>query len=180
MADDELYYTAAEALTYAKRQGYPFGKSKFYGDLKYVPRVENKFAKKEIDKYIKPHIKAASGLDVGVQDKTALEVAILQEDLRQKKKKNDVGDGLYILRSEVEQLHAAKLQHLTASFEGFIQSKVTEIINRCGGDSTKAQDLIFFCLEEVRVYLDEYAVPCRYSMPLKEKEEGAKDAGKAI
>ena len=161
----ELYFNKAEGLEYAKKQGYPFGKSKFYADLKYVPRVDNKFAKKEIDKYIKGKVIGASGAAVDGERKAELEVQILEEDLRKKKFKNDVEDGEYILRTEVELIHSAKLQHLMSAIDGFFQSKVPAMVTLCEGNKEKVAELRAFCIESLGDYFDDYATPCVYNIP---------------
>ena len=166
MAEEELYFNKTEAFKYAERQGYPFKKSKFFNDLKYIPRKDNKFAKKEIDKHIKEKVIGASGAAVDGERKAQLEVDILEEDLRKKKLKNDVEEGKYILRSEVEQLHASKAQHLKTGLEGFFLSLSAVMVEVCGGEADKVPDLRELCLTELAKHLDGYAKPCRYSVPV--------------
>lgn len=166
MGEAELHFNKKEAFEYSERMGYPFKKSKFYNDLKYVPRVGNKFSKIEIDKYIKDKIIGTSGAAVDGDKKAQLEIENLEEDLRKKKFKNDIDEGKYIPLSEAEIIHSSKLQHLFSAMEGFFQSKISAMIEKCKGNMEQEQELRSFCLKEFTIYFDEYAKPCQYIVPL--------------
>ena len=166
--NEELYFNKASALEYATRQGYPFGKSKFYADLKYVPRKGNQFAKKEIDKYIKPLIVGASGLTASDESSEKL-----RHDTRTSKARADrlefdleVSQGLYIPISDVEKELAHRGALLKIGIESFFTTSVRNMIEICNGDSDKEGPFINYCLDAMEDHFDQYSKDVNFDVPV--------------
>ena len=168
MIDTELYFNTADALEYAKNQGYPFGKSKFYADLKYVPRVNNKFAKKEIDKYIKDKVINASGLTASDESGEKL-----RHDTRTSKARADklefdleVSKGLYIALSDVEKELAHRGGLLKTGIDNFFTTQGRTMINVCGGAQEKEGAFVNYCLESIEDHFDQYSKNIEFDVPV--------------
>ncbi|MCK5235834.1 MAG: hypothetical protein KAR06_02520 [Deltaproteobacteria bacterium] len=167
---------------YLVKMGYKMGKSKLNSklaaNLKSMPRKDGVWNQAQIDRYAEGNFEKMNGVTINVEQKVQLEIDILKEDLRKKRFKNDVEDGEYIPRSEVEKVHSAKLQHLMSAIDGFFQSKTSSIITLCEGNTEKVAEVKAYCIEEIGNYFDEYATPCVYTIPISspiEKEEEAID-----
>lgn len=163
----ELYFNKAEGLEYAKKQGYPFGKSKFYADLKYVPRVDNKFAKKEIDKYIKDKVINASGLTASDESSEKL-----RHDTRTSKARADklefdleVSKGLYIALSDVEKELAHRAGLLKTGIDNFFTTQGRTMINVCEGAQEKEGAFVNYCLESIEDHFDQYSKDIEFDVP---------------
>ena len=176
--NEELYFNTADALEYAKRQGYPFGKSKFYVDLKYVPRVNNKFSKKEIDKYIKNKIINSSGLTASDESSEKL-----RQDTRAAKARADklefdldVSKGLYIPISDVEKELAHRGALLKTGIDNFFTTQGRTMIDICGGSQEKEGAFVNYCLESIEDHFDQYSKDIEFDVPAvnlnDEKSEG--------
>ena len=167
MAEEELYFNTADALEYAKRQGYPFGKSKFYADLRFVPRVGNKFAKKEIDKYIKPKIINSDGLTASDESSEKL-----RQDTRTAKARADklefelgISKGLYIPISDLEKELAHRGALLKTGIDNFFNMNGRKMIEKCNGNPEKESILIKYCLDEVENHFDQYSKDIEFDVP---------------
>ena len=167
MIDTELYFNTADALEYAKNQGYPFGKSKFYADLKYVPRVNNKFAKKEIDKYIKDKVINASGLTASDESGEKLRQDTRAAKVRADKLEFDldVSKGLYIPISDVEKELAHRGALLKTGIDNFFTTQGRTMINICEGSQEKEGVLVNYCLESVEDHFDQYSKDIEFDVP---------------
>ena len=166
--NEELYFNTADALEYAKRQGYPFGKSKFYADLKFVPRVGNKFSKKEIDKHIKPMIINSSGMTASDESNEKL-----RQDTRAAKARADklefdleVSKDLYIPISDLEKELAHRGALLKTGIDNFFNANGRGMIEKCGGNPEKESVLIKYCLDEVENHFDQYSKDIEFDVPV--------------
>lgn len=176
--NEELYFKTADALDYALRQGYPFGKSKFYADMKYIPRVDKKFAKSEIDKYIKDKIIGSSGLTAS--DDAAEKI---RQDARASKGRadkyefeNEVARGLYIPISDLEKELAHRGALLKIGIESFFTTSVRDMIEICNGDSDKEGPFINYCLDAMEDHFDQYSKDVDFDVPVVNLEsEGIED-----
>lgn len=175
--NEELYFKTVDALEYAKRQGYPFGKSKFYADLKYIPRVDNKFAKIEIDKYIKDKIVGSSGLTAS--DEAGEKV---RQDTRASKARadklefeNEVARGLHIPISDLEKELAHRGALLKAGIENFFTTFTRDMIEICGGDSDKEGPFINYCLNAMEDHFDQYSKDMEFDVPVVNLEVEAEE-----
>ncbi len=168
MAEEELYFNTADALEYAKRQGYPFGKSKFYADLRFVPRVGNKFAKKEIDKYIKPKIINSDGLTASDESSEKL-----RQDTRTSKARADklefelgISKGLYIPISDLEKELAHRGALLKTGINNFFTTQGSTMIDICGGSQGKEGAFVSYCLESIEDHFDQYSKDIEFDVPV--------------
>lgn len=166
--NEELYFNIANALEYAKRQGYPFGKSKFYADLKYVPRVNNKFSKKEIDKHIKLQIINSSGLTASDESSEKL-----RQDTRAAKARADklefeheIAQGRYIPLSEVEKMLSGRAALLRSGIENYFKSFIPKMIALAEGKQENVQEVISFCDIEIETLFDNYSQDMEFETPL--------------
>ena len=170
--EEELYLTAAAALRYAERQGYPFGKSKFYIDLKYIPKKGNKFAKNEIDKYIKDLIIQSSGLTASDEaaEKIRQETRAARGRADKLEFQNEVAHGLYIPITELEKELSGRASLLKGGIENFFETHGRKMIEESGGDPSKEGDLVNYCLEEIDNHFDQYSRNMEFDVPVINSE----------
>lgn len=179
MAENLTFNNPTVVHNYLVNMGYKMGKSKLNSklanNLKSMPRKEGVWTQAQIDRYAEGNFLKMNGASVDSSIKAKLEEDILREDLRRKKFKNNVDHGKYIPVSEVEKLHSAKLQHLRSAIDGFFQSKVPTIITLCEGNTEKVAEVKAFCINELDDYLDEYASPCVYTIPMATSTENEEE-----
>ena len=177
--DLDFFNTKADVLSYLEFEGWDVKKSKLYKDMKHVPKTDGGYLKADVDMYAKLRLVKSNGavVDMDSGEKTRQEIRVAAARAEKLEMENDIMQGKYILRAEVEQLHASKAQHLKTALQGFFQSQAAMIIETSEGDASRAADVREFCLLELAKFLNEYAKPCRYSVPLISVSEDREDNG---
>ena len=165
---DEHLGTKAKVLVYLDAEGWDVKRSKLYKDLQHVPKTKGGYLKADVDMYAKLRLVRADGpvVEMDSAEKTKQEIRVTTARAEKFELENEIFKGKFILRSEVEQLHASKAHHLKTGLEGFFQSQAAMMVEVCGGDPDKVADLREFCLAEFAKHLNEYSKSCRYSVPV--------------
>lgn len=172
-----------EVHRYLKKGGFDLGdskcNSKLAKDLKGILKKDGYWLQDDIDNYAKfgelKRLGGAMSADAALvaEEIKAAELRLAVGKANEIEHKNKVAVGKYILRSEVEQLHASKAQHLKSGLEGHFRSQAAVMVETCGGDPDKAADLRESCLAALAKLLNEYSKPCRYSVPVVSNTEEA-------
>jgi len=164
---NESFEKKTQVLEYLQEEGWDIKKSKLFTDLKSVPRTKGCYLKKDVDMYAKLRLVKADGpeRENDSAEKTRQEIRVASARAEKLEMENEILQGKYILRSEVEQLHASKAHHLKSGLIGFFQSQTSVMVELCDGDQDKAAELREYCMRELRKHLNEYSKSCRYSVP---------------
>lgn len=184
---DEARFTVPEALEYLKAQGFKIEKTKLYDEKAIVgfTAVDNAvtFAKKDLDKYAKKFLSLLSGADSNnAEDKLKWETKIAEQKFNDMAFEAKIKEGKYILRSEVEQMLAARAAFLKDSLgPGFIHSRASKIVEIVKGNPDNIPELIEFWLRQIEEVFDYYSKPMRFEVPIALlEEEMAKNEEKGV
>lgn len=171
------FKTVLDALDYLKAAGWKVEKSKLYADQHIIGREKDgTFSQKALDKYAKTYLQKLDGSDADAaglaQIKLQLEIDILEEKKKEEIRENEIADGKWVLKSEVEQKHTGKLALFLIAIDNFINSGELEAaIDIVRGDREKAADFKNFIKKEFRAALSEYAKQPVFTVPQKTIKE---------
>lgn len=169
-----------EVLVYLKSEGWKIEKTKLYADEHKISREEDgTFAKKAVDDYARLCLKQLDGSDQsdeGLAKKTAqVELDILEEKKKEAIRENEIEDGRWVLRSDVESMLAGRASLLKSGLgPEFIHAHAGAVIRLTGGDTGKAPDLIEYWLNAMEEHFDRYSRPMEFAAPAganNQKEE---------
>ena len=83
-----------------------------------------------------------------------------------------IKQGMYILRSEIEQMLAARAAFLKDNLgQGFIHSRASKIAEIMQGNAERIPDLIEFWLRHIDEVFDYYSKPMKFEVPMSAVEE---------
>lgn len=176
----EARFAAPEALNYLNSEGFKIQNSKLYEDKNIIGyKTENNiitFAKKDLDKYAKKFLTPLSAGDSNMADrKMAAEANIAEQKFKDMEFEAKIKEGQYILRSEVEQMLAARAAFLKDNLgSSFIHSRAAKIAEILKGDPDRIPELIEFYLKQVDEVFDYYSKPLKFEVPavLLQEQEG--------
>ena len=162
-----------EALEYLQSEGWKVKKTKLSADRnKIVCESDGTFTKKAIDEYAGRALKKTDGSDKAAVDdarrKAKLELDILDEDFKKKKRANEIESGLWTRTSDIESMLAARAALLKNGIgPEFIHTYAPQLITLVNGDQAKAPDLIEFWLKEVEEFMNRYSAPVEFVVPMQ-------------
>lgn len=175
-----------EALAYLKGEGWKVEKSKLYADQgKITKEKDGTYTVKALDEYARLCLQRLDGSDAegrGAADtKARLENEILEEKKKKFQRDNEIEEDKWILKSEVEQKHTAKLALLLIAVGNFTQGgkldEAAEII--ISGGREKMPEFRAVLKREFRAILGEYSKKPDFAVPKQiavEAEEMIRDA----
>ena len=150
-----------------QENGWQVSKSTVYnriGKAKLLPREDGLFHLKDVKKYAKTFLKRR---DTGkrLQDeqddlqrkKARLEVDKLEIEIERAKHKQEVEEGAYIPRDQLEIELASRAAVLDAGIAHFFQSDAGNWINLVGGDQRKLPELISVLMSAKDGFMNQYA-----------------------
>jgi hypothetical protein len=170
-------YTISEAVDYLKSQGYKIEKSKLYEDKHIIGFSTSKgsavFEEKALDKYAKKFLFLLSGSDVASpEEKLKWETKIAEQKFNDMAFEAKVKQGMYVLKSEVEQMLAARAAFLKDNLgSGFIHSRAAKIAELLKGNPDNIPELIEFYLKHIEEVFDYYSKPMKFTVPMSAVEE---------
>lgn len=175
--EERRFANLLDVLDYLKDAGWKVEKSKLYADKRIiVQEPDGSYTKKAADDYARlclPRLDSSDdNLIEPATQKAALEVALLEQRHREALRENEIQEGLWVLRSEAEKKHTAKLAILLTAIDNFIQGhKTEEAIALVKGDRETAQEFRAFLRREFRGMLYEYAKPPEFAVPVQAMDE---------
>lgn len=179
-ADPEArrFANPTEIHEYLEAEGWKVSQRKVYEDQGKIPKEKNgTYSKKEVDTYARLSLTRLDGSDLfepGMADKINIEINIAKEKLKKITLENQIEAGKWVLKSEVEQKHTAKLALFLNAIDNFIYSgKIEEAVEMVKGDKDKAPDMKAFIKKEFRGLLGEYARRPEFTVSVKSMEEAA-------
>lgn len=169
---EEARFSVPEAVEYLKGQGYKIERSKLYEEKSIVgfTTVANAvaFLKKDLDKYAKKFLSLLAESESNNADaKMKWDAKIAEQKFKDMEFEAKIKEGQYILRSEVEQMLAARAAFLKDNLgAGFIHSRAPKIAEILKGDSARTPELIEFWLKQIEEVFDFYSKPMRFEVPV--------------
>lgn len=177
---EEARIIITDALLYLKEQGWKIEKSKLYEEKSIIGyKIINNnitFKKIDLDKYARKFLKPMSETDSStIEDKLKWDARISEQKFKDMELEAKIKEGLYILKSEVEQLLAARAAFLKDNLgQGFIHSRASKLIEIVEGNSDHTPELIDYWLKQIEEVFDYYSKPMRFEVPavmVNEEEE---------
>lgn len=168
-AGDRVFRNRVEALEYLKTQGYAIEKSKLYADAKagrLKLQADKSISLRDLERYVKainlekPAEKAPPGGSVSGVDKQRHETELAREMARERKRRNDVAEGLLMPREQVHLELAGRVTALEAGFKHDLSVDVPGIMDQADriADKTERNRFISSRLHDlVDRRLNEYA-----------------------
>ena len=180
---EEAVFTVPEALNYLNSQGFKIQNSKLYEDKSIInfKTVNNiiTFLKKDLDKYAKKFLNLLAESDSNnAEEKMKWDAKIAEQKFKDMEFEAKIKDGMYVLKSEVEQMLAARAAFLKENLgSGFIHSRAPKITEIIQGNTDRIPELIEFWLKQIEEVFDYYSKPLRFEVPaISITEEDTDDA----
>jgi len=177
---EEAMLSVPDAVEYLRAQGFKIEKSKLYEEKAIVgyKTINNAvtFMKKDLDKYAKKLLTllTESGAN-NAEEKMKWETKIAEQKFKDMEFEARIKEGIYVLKSEVEQMLAARAAFLKDNLgQGFIHSRAARIAEILKGNPDLIPELIEFYLKHIEEVFDYYSKPMRFEVPaalINEEEE---------
>ena len=167
---EKARFTVPEAVEYLKSQGYKIEKSKLYSEKALVgyTTIDNAvtFSKKDIDKYAKKFLNLLSGSDAdNADEKMKWDARIAEQKFKDMEFEAKIKEGMYVLKSEVEQMLAARAAFLKDNLgQSFIHSRAPKIAEIIQGNTERIPELIELWLQQIEEVFDYYSKPMRFEV----------------
>lgn len=176
---EEACFAVPGAVEYLKSEGYKIEERKLYYDKAIVgyTTINNAvtFTKKDLDKYAKKFLNPLSESDSNNADaKMKWDARIAEQKFKDMEFEAKIKQGMYILKSDVEQMLAARAAFLKDNLgQGFIHARASKIAEIIQGNTEHIPELIDFWLKQIEEIFDYYSKPMRFEVPtsLLESEE---------
>lgn len=174
-------YIVSEAVEYLRSQGYKIEKSKLYEDKHIIGFSTSNgsavFKETALDKYAKKFLSLLSGSDVvSPEEKLKWETKIAEQKFNDMAFEAKIKGGAYVLKSEVEQMLAARAAFLKDNLgQGFIHSRAPKIAEILKGNPDNIPELIEFYLKHIEEVFDYYSKPMKFEVPMSAVEEFLKN-----
>jgi len=174
---ERRFVNLTEVADYLKIEGWKIKKSKLYENKRIIAQEpDGSYTKKAVDDYARLCLSRLDNSDDNLiepaKQKATLEVALLEQRHREALRDNEIEEGLWVLRSDTEKQHTAKLALLLTAVDNFIQGhKTEEAIVIVKGDREVVQEFRDFLRREFRAMLYEYAKPPEFAVPVKAMDE---------
>lgn len=169
-----------EALAYLKEQGWKIEKTKLYEDKNIIGyKVISgsiTFKKTDLDKYAQKFLLPLAAVENSgtASEKVKWEAKIAEQKFKDMEFNAKIKAGLYVLRSDVEQMLAARAAFLKDNLgQSFIYSRAAKLVEIVQGNSEFIPDLIDYWMKQIEEVFDYYSKPIRFEVPtaLIEEEE---------
>ncbi len=160
--EDRRFTNLLDVLSYLNTEGWKVSKSKLYEDRnKLAKEKDGTWLKRSADEYARLCLEKLDGSDqeiVDINKKSRLENEILEEKKKKLQRENEIQTGMYILRSEAEQKHTAKLALFLTAVDNFLQGgKLNLAVEIVEGNKELVTELRNHFKKEFRAILGEYA-----------------------
>lgn len=171
------FSTLLEVLDYLQGEGWKISKSTLYDNQHKINKAKDgTYTKKAVDEYARLClVKLDGSTDEGkgaAEKKEEIEAKIAEERLKKLQRDNEIEQGRWVRRSEVESMLAARAAALMNGVgPEFIHREAAGIIELVEGDIEKAPDLIEHWLKVVEELFDRYSRPVEFTVPGAEDED---------
>ena len=168
---EEACFSVPEAVEYLKGQGFKIEKSKLYEEKNIVgyTTIDNAvtFLKKDLDKYAKKFLNLLAESDSNNADaKMKWDAKIAEQKFSDMEFEAKIKQGMYILKSDVEQQLAARAAFLKDNLgQSFIHSRAPKIAEIIQGNTERIPELIELWLQQIEEVFDYYSKPMKFEVP---------------
>lgn len=180
--EEQCFKNLLEVIVYLRDQGWKCSKSKIYEDqIKIDRQSDGTITKKDADKYAGIFLRRLDGSinadDLDPAEKLRWEIEIAKEKAEKLHRENEIERGIYLLRSDVEHMLAARAAYLKDNLgAAFIHSRASQIILLVNGDQTRIPDFVEFWLRNIEEIFNHYARPIQHEATYTPKPEGNENA----
>ncbi len=175
--EEQRFKNLLEVIVYLREEGWKCSKSKIYEDQNKIDRQsDGTITKKDADKYASIFLRRLDGSinadDLDPAEKLRWEIEIAKEKAEKLHRENEIERGIYLLRSDVEHMLAARAAYLKDNLgAAFIHSRASQIILLVNGDQTRIPDLVEFWLRNIDEIFNHYARPMQHEAVYSPKPE---------
>lgn len=168
--ENQRFKNIAEVIRYLHEEGWSASKRKIYYDRNKINRQpDGSFLKTAVDKYAKLFLSRTDrSKDISAAEKLKWEIEVTRQKAEKLRHENEIERGIYLLRSDVEHMLAARAAYLKDNLgAAFIYSRAAEIILLVKGDQTYMPDLTEYWLCEMGKVFNYYAKPMQFEVPYR-------------
>lgn len=170
--EPKTFSNLLDVLAHLKAEGWKIEKSKLYADAKKIGKQKDgSYSLKAVNDYARVCLQKLDGStpsDNVMAEKAVIEQKILEEKLKALKLENEINEGKWVLKSEAEQKHTAKLALFLTAIDNFTAgNKIEAAIELIKGDRENILALREFLRIEFRALLADYAKAPVFSIPQK-------------
>lgn len=171
------FTSTKEVLAHLQDRGLRVSKSKIYEDKSkgfLKAQADGSFTKRDVDKYaatLTSHALPDKELAVAQEyasRKAKAEAEKLEEQAKAERFKNDVREGKFIPRDDVEVELAARAGVLATGLRTAFETQMLDFIYLVGGDPKKAANLLLAYERQLDMALNEYSRPIAYDVSLED------------
>lgn len=168
---ERRFANLTEILGYLTGEGWKISKTKLYDDANKIDKEKDgTILVSSADRYAK--LVSLPRIDGSAQDtaewvkKEQLNNEILEERKKKLQRENEIEEGKWVLKSEVEQKHTTKLALLLTAVDNYIHGgKLEEGIELVNGDKARAAEFKEHIKKGFRAALAEYAKRPEFTVP---------------
>lgn len=184
----EIFKSAGDVLRYLQEDaGRQIARTKLYDDIKkgLLRKEKRTFRRMDVEKYAAslPRSTTPDGRVADAEDRQRrreeAEIRIKEALAKREEKKNDILEGKYVLREDVDQELAAKAVALNMGLKSRIEAAALDLVTKVGGKPKRARTLV----QEMDVLIDaacnEYAQPMEFEVNLYEDDDKDDDSDTA-
>jgi hypothetical protein len=185
--DQRVFRHRIEALQHLQAQGYKIKKSKLYDDAKagfLRMQPDGTVTEKDLERYVKrvglekpAEIADAQAGDLQAK-KLALEISKLEEEYREKRRKNDILDGKFMPREKVYMEIAGRAVVFEAGLKHAIDTRAAELLEALDAIAEKNRRLVMirrWFREILDEQLNEFANIKTFQAIILESEDEAEE-----
>jgi hypothetical protein len=185
--DQRVFRHRIEALQHLQAQGYKIKKSKLYDDAKagfLRMQPDGTVTEKDLERYVKRVglEKPAEIFDAQAGDlqakKLALEISKLEEEYREKRRKNDIMDGKFMPREKVYMEIAGRAVVFEAGLKHALDTRAAELLEALDAIAEKNRRLVMirrWFREILDEQLNEFANIKTFQAIILESEDEAEE-----
>lgn len=166
LSRQDLLKNDSEVIAFLKQEGYlridNHGR-KIRNDIKkgLIKKQNNGYySKKDVLEYAKWRlVKVNNDIEGLTAEKLKLEIEIAHEKAEKLRRENEILEGKYIPKEEIEKILTQRLIFLRSEYENMVHAMATNIIKLTNGDESKTPELIKFMINFHEDWFDKYSQP---------------------
>jgi len=145
---------------------------------KLLPKADGLYHQKDVDRYAKTWLKRQSTRKKLQEPEDELqrkilesELSIKEEELKRKRRLNEIEEGKYIEKERMAEELAARAGVLEAGLKHWVQSRAADWIRIAGGDVKQAGELINAMIRDLDEHINGYAQAKEFEVVIDGEDE---------
>lgn len=184
----DVFKSAGDVLRYLQEDaGRQIARTKLYEDVKkgLLRKEKRTFRKIDVDKYAAslPRSTTPDGRVADAEDrqrrKEEAEIRIKEAQAKREEKKNDILEGKYVLRDDVDQELAARAVALNMGLKSKMEAAALGLVTKVAGNPKRARTLVQAAEVLIDAACNEYAQPMEFEVILYADDDGEDDGNAA-